>query len=71
MFQRKIDKTLKELLNVFSIADDILFLSYDRKTDQDNTLQRVLEIYRNENPKLNKDKHHFRFSFVPFFWSLI
>ena len=29
MFQQKIDKTFKDLPNVFGIADDILILGYD------------------------------------------
>ena len=29
MFQRKIDKSFKDLPNVFGIADDILVVGYD------------------------------------------
>ena len=72
MFQRKIDEIFKKLPNVFQITDDILVLSYDdNRKDHDNTLQRVLLIYRKVNLNLNKDKYHFRCSLVPFFGEII
>ena len=47
MFQRKIDKIFKDLPNVFSIADDILVVGYDRDDkDHNGTLQRVLQVCR-------------------------
>ena len=56
MLQRN-NEIFKELANVFGIADDILVVVYDRHgTDYDETLRRVLKIYRKENFKLNIDK---------------
>ena len=52
MLQRKIDKILKDLPNVFGITDDILVVGYDRDaTDHDETLQGVLQICRQVNSK--------------------
>ena len=72
MFQRKIDVIFKELPNVFSTADDILVVGY--KADgkgHDETLQRVLQICRQINLKLNKDKCHFGCISVQFFGEFI
>ena len=45
MFQRKIDEMLKELSNVFGIADTLSVVDYDDDDmDHDSTLRRVLEI---------------------------
>ena len=61
MFQRKIDKIFKDLLNVFDITDDILAVGYDVDgKDHDDTVERVLQICRLAYLKLNKDKSHFR-----------
>ena len=61
MFQRKIDKIFKDLPVVFGIGDDILVVGYDRDgKDHDETLQRVLQTYRQVNLKLNEDKCYFR-----------
>ena len=66
IIQRKIDEIFKDLPNVFGIADDILVEGYDIDgKDHENTLQRVLQIYRQVNLKLNKDKCHFRCTSVP------
>ena len=65
MFQRNIDKILKELPNVFDIEDYILVVGYYRNgVDHDNTLYRVPEICRQENLNLTKINvisggHHF------------
>ena len=46
MFQRKIDEILKSC----GIADDILVVGYDIDgKDHDDTLQKVLQIYRQVN----------------------
>ena len=58
MFQRKIDEIFKELKNVFSTADDFLVLGYDNDGADHN--EKVLEICRKENLKLNKQKCNFR-----------
>ena len=55
MFKRKLDKTYKELPNVYSIAHYILVVRYRvNGKDHDETLQRVLQIYRQIVLKLNK-----------------
>ena len=59
---KKKDKIFKDLPNVFGITDDILALGHDREDkDHDDTLQKVLQICRQVNLKLNKDKCHFRY----------
>ena len=61
MFQHKIDRIFKDLPNVFGIGDDILVVGHDNGgKDHDKTLWQVLQICRNVNLKLNKDKCHFR-----------
>ena len=61
MFQRKIDKFFKELPNVFGIAGDILVVGYEADgKNHDETLWRVLQICRQVNLNLNKNKCHFR-----------
>ena len=72
MFQRKIDEIFKYLPNVLGITDDILVVGYDRYSkDHDDTLQRVLQICRQVNLKLNKDKCNFRCTQVPFIGKMI
>ena len=67
MFQQKIDKILKNLPDVFGIADDILVVGYDTDgKDHDEMLQKVLQICRQVKLKLNKDKCHFRCTSIPF-----
>ena len=71
-FREKTDKILKELTNVFGIADDILDVGYEANgKNHDETLQKVLQICRQVNLKLNKDKCHFRCTSVPFFSEII
>ena len=67
MFQRIIEKIFQDLPNVFSIADDILVAGYgpDGK-DHDKTLWRVVQMCRQVNLKVNKDKCYFRCISVPF-----
>ena len=58
------NKILKELPNVFGIAEDILILGHDADgKEHDNNI----EIFCKENLKLNKDKCHYRCMRVPFF----
>ena len=72
MFLCKIDETLKDLCNVFGIVDDILVVGYDSDgKDHDETLWQVIQICRNVNLKLNKDKFHFRCISIPFFGEVI
>ena len=72
MFQRKIDEILKKLPNIFGIAGDILVVGYEADgKDHDETLWRVLQICRQVDLKLNKDKCHFRCTSVPSFGQMI
>ena len=72
MFQRNIEKIFKDVSDVSDIADDILVVGYDRDgKDQDQTLKGVLQICRQLNLNLNKDKCHFRCMQVPFFGKII
>ena len=67
MFQQKIGEIFNDLPYVFGIADDILVVAYDSDSkDHDDTLQNVIQICRQVNLKLNKDKCHFRCTSVPF-----
>ena len=52
MFQQKIDKKFKDLLNVFGIADDILVVGYysDGKY-HDETLLKVLQYTQTGKPE--------------------
>ena len=72
MLQRKIDEIFKDLPNEFGIADDILVVEYDVDgKDPDDTLQRVLQLWRQVNLKLNKHKCHIRCTSVLFFSEVI
>ena len=72
MSQHKIDEIFKDLHNVFGIADNILVVGYNNDgKDCDETLCQVLQISRNVNSKLNKDKFHFRCTSVLFFVEVI
>ena len=43
--------------NVFDIADDILIAALDEQgKDHDETLEKVLQVYRQANLNLNKNK---------------
>ena len=58
--------------NVFGICNDILVAGYKANgRDHDESVQRVLQKYRQVNLKLNKDKCHFRCTSVPFFGEII
>ena len=68
MFQQETDEKLRELPNVFGIADNNLVADYDVDgEDHDRMLHIVLQICRKENVKLNEDKCHFWCTPVPFF----
>ena len=72
MFQRKIDKIFKDLPNVFAIVDDILVVGYEVDgKERDDTLWKVLKMWRQVNLKLNKDKCHFRLHQSHFWWNHI
>ena len=62
----------KKLPNVFGMADDILVVGYESDgKDHDKMLQKVLQVCRQVNFKLNKDKSHFRCTTVPCFGEVI
>ena len=68
MFQQKIDEIFSDMPNVFRIADDILVIGYDKDgADHHDTVYNVLRWCQDVNLKLNKDKHHFRCTSIPFF----
>ena len=72
MFQCKINQILRNLPNVFGIADDISVVCYDIDgKDHDEMLWQVLQIYRQVNIVLNKDKCCFRCTSVPSFGEVI
>ena len=54
--------------NVFGIANDIVGIGYkDDGRDYDETMQKVLQRFREVILKLKKDKYHFRCMSIPFF----
>ena len=62
------DKLLNGQPNVFGIADDILIAGFDNVgRDHDETVDKVLEICRKADLKLNKDKCHSRCTSILFF----
>ena len=71
MFQRKIDEILNYLPNIIGMTEDIFVVGYDRYGKNHDTLQRVLQVCRQMNLKINKDKCHFRCTQVPFFGEII
>ena len=57
---------------MYGIADDSLAVGYDNNgKDHNNTPQEVLQICRQVNLKLTKDKCLFRCTSVPFFGKII
>ena len=68
MFWKKIDDLFSSMPNSFNIVDDILIAGLDEQgKDHDKTLDKVVQISRQANLKLNKDKCLFRCSSFPFF----
>ena len=67
MFEKKVDKLFNNIPNVFGISNDILIAGFDEEgSDHDKMLKKVLQICRQSNLKLNKDKCLFRFMGIPF-----
>ena len=53
MFQRKIDKFLNDMPNVFGITDGILVVGYeDDGRDHNDTVHKVPQRFRKVNPKV-------------------
>ena len=72
MFQHKNNEIFKNLLYLFGVSDDILVVGYDTDgKDQAELLQCVLQISRQVNLKLNKDKCCFRCTSVIFFGEVL
>ena len=54
---------------VSSTANDVLITGFDEQgKDHDATLDRVVRVCRQTNLNLNKDKHLFRCTSIPFLW---
>ena len=72
MFQRKINKIVNDISNVFGIADNILVIGYNKDgVDHDESVYSVLEWCQDVNLKLNKDKCHFRCMSILFFGKVV
>ena len=72
MFQCKIDKIFSDMPNVVGITDDILVKGYDNDgTDHEAMVHKVLQMCKEVNLKLNKEKCHFRCTSIPFFGKVI
>ena len=68
MFQKNTEDLLSGKPNVFGIADDFLIAGFDKEgKDHDDIWDNVLQVYRQANLKLNKDKHIFRCISIPLF----
>ena len=62
------DEIFNYMPNVFGIVDDILVIRYyDDGTDHNEMVYKVLQRCKEVNLKLNKEKCHFRCTFIPFF----
>ena len=58
--------------NVFGIADDILIRGFDEQgKDNDDTLEKLIQVNRKANLKINKDECLFRSTNIPFFSKVI
>ena len=72
MFQCKINEIFNNMPNIFGIADDILVIGYDNDgTDHNEMVHKVLQRCKEVNLKLNKEKHQFRYTSIPFFGEVI
>ena len=60
------------MLNVLNTANDILIKGFDEwGKDHDDKLEKVLQVCRQVNLKLNKDTCLFRCTNIPFFCEVI
>ena len=72
MFQKKMDKLLSDMSNIFGISDDILIASFDKQSrDHEETLDKVLWVCKQANVKLNKGRCLFICTIIPFFGKVI
>ena len=61
MFQKKKDKLYSSLPKVFGISDDFLIAGFNEQGKANNeTVDKLLQAYRQANLKLYKDKFLFR-----------
>ena len=68
MLQKKIDKSFIGMPHVFGIADDILIAGFNEQgKNHDETFEKVLWVWRQENLNLNKEKYVFRCTSILFF----
>ena len=72
MFQCKIDEIFNDMPNIFGITNDILVIGCDNNdTDHNETVCKVLQRCKEVNLRLNKEKCHFRCTYIPFFGEVI
>ena len=72
MFQMMIGELFNDMSNVFGIADYILIVGFkDQGKDHAETLDKVLQICRQANLKLNRDKCLFRCTSIAYFGEVI
>ena len=67
LFHNKIDELFIGMPNVFGITDDILIAGFDDQgKDHDEILDKVFQVCRQVNLKLNIDKCYFVLNYVQF-----
>ena len=72
MVWKKTVELFSSMLNVSGIADDLLIAGFDEYSRSHNEmLEKVLQICRQVNLKLNKDICLFRCTSIPFFGEII
>ena len=71
-FQKKIDALFSSIPNIVGIVGDILIGGFDEfGKDHNKMLEKVLQISRQVDLKLNKDKCLFRCTGLSFFYEII
>ena len=72
MFQKKRDEIFSSMPNIFSIADYFLIEGFgEQGKGHDETVDKVLQVCRQANLKLHKDKCLFKCTRIPFFSDVI
>ena len=65
-------KFFNDMPNVFGIADIILVIGYDKDgAEDDEAVYNMLRQCQDVNLKQNKDKYHFRCTWIPFFGKVV
>ena len=68
VFQCKLDEIFGKLKNVMCITDDIMVVGYkDDHSDHDLALTKLLQTAKQNNVKLNFEKHQYKKHEVTFF----